>query len=302
MTDFWYGGNPLAVIGLLSLGLALSTFVMGTLSGDYSWVDRLWSTAPIGYAWYYAWRGSLDYDGSMNALTLLAVAVSVWGARLTFNFARRGGYTGEEDYRWSILRKRITNKLAWHAFSLGFISLYQIGLFVLFTLPLYGVYELGMAGLLTGEFGLGLSGSLVLAFILLVYETISDQQQWDFHTLKQRVRSGENGPEIESHPWFDDAEAGFLRSGLFRFSRHPNYFGELGFWWSIFLGYGSLNVGFSWMILGPIMLTLLFIGSTVFTEGITASKYPKYREYQKTTSSIVPWIPGDAKVTKSEIA
>jgi steroid 5-alpha reductase family enzyme len=159
-----------------------------------------------------------------------------------------------------------------------------------------------MAGLLTGELSLGLIGSLVLAFVLLAYETIADQQQWDFHNLKQRVRSGEKRPEIEAHPWFDDAQTGFLQSGLFRFSRHPNYFGELGFWWSIFLGYGSLNGGFSWMILGPIMLTLLFIGSTVFTEGITSSKYPEYREYQKTTSPIVPWIPGEAEAPKPDIA
>ncbi|NCB01542.1 MAG: DUF1295 domain-containing protein, partial [Spirochaetia bacterium] len=76
---------------------------------------------------------------------------------------------------------------------------------------------------------------------------------------------------------------------LFSFSRHPNYLGELGVWWSIYLlgttMYGEL---LNWTIIGPLMLTLLFIGSTWFTEIITSKKYPEYTLYKEEVWPIFP--------------
>ena len=64
----------------------------------------------------------------------MAVLVTLWGARLTFNFARKGGYTGVEDYRWAVLRARMT-PWQFQLFNLFFIVLYQNALLVLITLP-----------------------------------------------------------------------------------------------------------------------------------------------------------------------
>jgi steroid 5-alpha reductase family enzyme len=86
---------------------------------------------------------------------------------------------------------------------------------------------------------------------------------------------------------------GFCNRGLFRLSRHPNYCGELGFWWSVWLA-GALGSGgrvIDWSIAGALALSAVFIGSTQFTEEISASKYPGYRAYQASTSPILPWFP-----------
>jgi steroid 5-alpha reductase family enzyme len=73
-------------------------------------------------------------------------------------------------------------------------------------------------------------------------------------------------------------------------SRHPNFFFEQAQWWVFFL-FGAVAAGsvLQLTVLGPLLLTALFIGSTRFTEDISRSRYPEYAEYQRTTSMLVPW-------------
>ena len=84
----------------------------------------------------------------------------------------------------------------------------------------------------------------------------------------------------------------FLQTGLFRFSRHPNFFFEQAQWWVVFV-FGAIAAGslWQWTVLGAVLLTLLFVGSTRFTESITRSRYPEYADYQRRTSAVVPWFP-----------
>jgi steroid 5-alpha reductase family enzyme len=98
--------NTLYTVVAITALTATASFLFGLVTNDYSWTDRLWSTTPVGYAWIYAYAGSFN-----TAVTTTAVLVTIWGARLTFNFARRDGYTGGEDYRWPILRNKIGNPL-----------------------------------------------------------------------------------------------------------------------------------------------------------------------------------------------
>ncbi|HCJ94491.1 MAG TPA: hypothetical protein DHV69_04570 [Sphaerochaeta sp.] len=264
--------GPLSTVIAITVGTALLSFTFGLVTRDYSWTDRLWSTIPVGYAWIYAAAGAFN-----PIVTLAAVLVTIWGGRLTFNFARRGGYTGGEDYRWPILRERIGNPVGWQLFNLLFIAGYQQFLFICFTLPLYTMSSLSEARLSTSAIA---AAVLLLAFLTL--ETIADQQQFEFQQSKYGLLSKRT--EFQS-----DYERGFRTSGLFSRSRHPNYLGELGVWWSMYvlgaIGMGSL---LHWSIAGPVLLTLLFIGSTIFTEGITTSKYPGYSEYRKDVWPIFP--------------
>jgi len=120
---------------------------------------------------------------------------------------------------------------------------------------------------------------LMLGAILL--ETAADRQQWDFHQDKKRRGKGTSSAE--------DVERGFLSSGLFALSRHPNYFAEISFWWLLYI---CIRLHTGGLIhasgIGAVLLTLLFIGSTRFTESITGGKYPAYEEYRKRTSAIIP--------------
>jgi steroid 5-alpha reductase family enzyme len=267
--------NPLRTILIITVLNAAVSFFFALSTNDYSWTDRLWSTVPVGFVWIYA--SSHSYS---PAITLAALLATVWGIRLTANFARRGGYSNNEDYRWSILRKRIENRFLFQVFNLLFIAIYQQLLFVCFTIPFYFL-SLSSHTTINGRM---LFASLAMLCCLLL-ETIADQQQYTFQQSKYGLM-----PKIQKLN--EDYKRGFRTCGLFARSRHPNYFGELGFWWSLYLYCAFATESyFGPILLGPVMLTLLFIGSTIFTEQITASKYPQYKEYKKQAWPILfrPW-------------
>jgi steroid 5-alpha reductase family enzyme len=253
---------------------------MGMATNDYSWVDRFWSITPIIYVWILLCSGKPGLR-----LIVASVLVTLWGLRLTYNFARKGGYSGKEDYRWGELRKIIKSKTLWALFNFFFISLYQHLLIVLFTLPVYIIY-LGRSR----SFGLAdvFLSLLFLAFLAL--ETIADQQQWDFQQKKSVSMAG----GVITVDAGGDISRGFITHGLFRFSRHPNYFAEICIWWVVYL-FGCCAEGglFNWTCAGAILLTMLFQGSAVWTENISGRKYPEYALYQKETSKIFPWFSKD---------
>ena len=112
-------------------------------------------------------------------------------------------------------------------------------------------------------------------------ESIADRQQWNFQTAKYAAK--DRGETVDKE---------FLTTGLFRFSRHPNFFCEQALWWS-FYGFAIAATGqwFHPTIAGAVLLTLLFQGSTWFTERLTLAKYPEYAAYQRTTSRLLPLPP-----------
>jgi len=273
---FFAGAEMLLVVSLWALGFAVTSFLFGIISGDYSWIDRMWSVLPVCFAVYYAVR-----SGGAPAPCIAALLVTIWGVRLTFNFARKGGYNGGEDYRWVYLRKKITNPILWQLFNLVFISFFQTGLFVLFTYPVYALtlYSAQSIPVLFWIFS-------ALGFLFICFESISDQQQWNFHAAKKLAFEQKDYPSKYSA----DVKNGFLSQGLFSICRHPNYFGELGFWWTIWFTAFS----FKWDplgsgIFGTVVLSFIFLGSTILTEKITSSKYLEYKSYKKkTVSAVIP--------------
>jgi steroid 5-alpha reductase family enzyme len=263
--------KPFVLVLIVAGAFGAFAWIASLVSGDTSWVDRLWSIVPVIYLWVFAaWAGLHNVR-----LDVMAALVSIWGARLTFNLARKGGYRGVEDYRWPILRARMT-RWRFQLFNFFFVVLYQNIILILITLPALTAYEHRGA-----PFGV-LDALLAIAFLACTAgETVADQQQWDFQTAKSaEIAAGRTPPSQ------------FLQTGLFRFSRHPNFFFEQAQWWVLFLmGALAARSLLEWTAAGAILLTLLFIGSTRFTESITLSRYPEYEHYQRQTSPVVPWFP-----------
>jgi len=261
----------LHVLALVALGVCALCWILSLLTNETSWVDRLWSVVPEVYIWIIA--GHAHWHNT--TLNVMAVLTTLWGARLTFNFARKGGYSGMEDYRWQVLRDSMT-KWQFQLFNILFIVLYQNFLLLLIALPAYVVYEHPSTRF--GTLDLVLSGLFVA---LLLGETIADQQQWNFHKWKAGETASGRNPSPR-----------FLQTGLFKFSRHPNYFFEIAQWWVIFFfGVDAAHSFAQWIWASPILLSLLFVGSTNFTEKISLGKYPEYADYQRTTSPVIPWFP-----------
>ena len=250
---------------------ALTCFLIGEITKNYSQIDKIWSIIPIVYVWYFTIQS--DFDSRM---LLMSTLVSIWGVRLTLNFARRGGYSiyfwkGEEDYRWKILRNKtpwLKRQLNWSLFNLFFICFYQMGLIFLFTLPILAAWTGGNEI----SFFDYLIGFLMLLFIIL--ETISDQQQYNFQTSKyEKIKS--------KSELVGDYKKGFLTSGLWSYSRHPNFTCEQIIWIIFYLfSISATGEILNWSIAGCILLVILFYNSAKFSEEISAAKYPKYKEYQ----------------------
>ncbi|MGA7149417.1 MAG: DUF1295 domain-containing protein [Microbacterium sp.] len=267
--------DPLLLVLLVAGAACAFCWIASLITTDTSWVDRLWSIVPVVYVWIFA-VDALIAGADATRLLVMAVLVTAWGARLTYNFARKGGYTGMEDYRWAVLRGRM-KPWQFQVFNLLFIVLYQNALLVLISLPAYIAWQHPAAiGVWDAIFAVVFAG-------LLVGETIADQQQWNFHQQK-RAAGG-------------TLEPGFVTTGLFAYSRHPNFFFEQAQWWAFYAigataavasGLGVWGGALNWTIAGAALLTLLFIGSTIFTESITAAKYPAYADYRRTTSMLLP--------------
>lgn len=262
------------------IGAITYCFVVGEISRNNSQVDKIWSIIPIAYVWYIAYRGGLT-----PKMILMASLVTVWGIRLTYNFARRGAYTwkfwaGEEDYRWEELRKRpgFNNPIIWGLFNFFFISAYQNTLIFLFSLPILTLLgdnidnSIGMTDILVS----------ILFLAAVTFEYIADQQQYDFQTEKHR-RIGHNEP-------LGQYEHGFVRTGLWGILRHPNYAMEQSVWILFYL-FSVIATGqwINWSIMGCLLLVILFKGSSDFSEEISARKYPLYKEYQRTVPRFIPF-------------
>lgn len=267
--------SPFALVIWLAGASCALAWVASLLTRDTSWVDRLWSIVPVIYVGVFALTAHLR----SARLDLMATLVLAWGIRLTFNFARKGGYSGVEDYRWAVLRSKMS-AVQYQLFNLFFIVLYQNVILLLIALPAWSAYQHRDRGVNGFDIGLG-----ALFIIFLTLETVADEQQWKFHQVKRAALAGH---EVLASP--------FLTTGLFRYSRHPNYFFEIAQWWLVYLFAVNAAHSFAlWTVAGPVLLTLLFVGSTRFTESITVSKYPEYVNYQATTSAVVPWLSRSAR-------
>jgi len=263
---------------IVYLAAAFLCFVLSTISGNYSQVDKLWSLIPLVYVWMVA-----VYSGFEARLVLMALVVTAWGLRLTYNFSRRGGYswkfwTGTEDYRWAVLQARpeFAARWKWTLFNLLFISFYQMGLILLFTLPAVRSMD-GLA--------LGWADYLLAALIILiiVIETIADQQQWNYH--KEKKRAHERGGEID-----EKYRKGFVHTGLWGIMRHPNYAAEQAIWIVFyFFSVAATGTWINWSVMGAILLVLLFWGSSNFSESISNGKYPEYEDYKNRVPRFVPF-------------
>lgn len=272
------------ILLIICASSAFFCFVVGEFSRNNSQMDKLWSVLPIAYVWITCALG-----GFSLRLIIISIIVTLWGIRLTYNFAKKGAYsikfwTGEEDYRWKYLRsqKPFDNKLIWGVFDLLFISIFQNAVVLGITLPAVAIMTS------TTKFGVvDIIASIIMAGALL-YEIIADRQQNTFQVKKYEYLN--QGMKLEDLP--EPYNRGFNVTGLWSRSRHPNYIGEQMIWVGLYLfviGAGVAHYGiFNWSIAGVMLLILVFVGSSRMAEGISVKKYKEYEEYQKQVFKYLP--------------
>ena len=271
----------LKILGIIAGCSAAFCFIVGELTGNNSQMDKLWSLLPIAYTWVIAIKGGLS-----ARLVVMAVLATLWGIRLTFNFARKGAYKlkfweGVEDYRWAVVRSgsAFRKRWAWALFDLGFISIYQNALVLMTTFPALVAMKSAT------PFGWVDSIAAVLMLGFIIWETVADEQQWAFQTKKWAMLK--EGKKLEELP--APYNKGFNTLGLWSRSRHPNYFAEQAIWvafyvFSIGAGMGIIN----WSVIGALLLIVLFQGSSSLAEEISGGKYPEYEKYCKSVPRFFP--------------
>jgi steroid 5-alpha reductase family enzyme len=254
--------GPLWVAALADVAATLVVFGFSVRHDNSSLYDPYWSVAPVPIVLFWASRAPAGPD--LRAL-LVIVLVTVWGVRLTANWAARWRGLGDEDFRYSEIRAR-TGWLYWPASLAGIHLLPTLWVF-LGLLPTWPA--LAGAGRTPGPIDL-------LAVIVtsggIAIEAVSDLQ------LRRFLRARRDPSAV-------------LDTGLWGLSRHPNYFGEIAFWWGLWLfGLASDPRWAAWTLVGPASITLLFLLVSIpWMDRRMLSRHPAWAERMKALPAIVPW-------------
>jgi steroid 5-alpha reductase family enzyme len=225
-------------------------------------VDSLWGMGFVLIAWLCLVLG----DGGVLRGRLLVAITTIWGLRLTIYLTWRNWGKGE-DPRYGAWRSRHGNRFR-------LVSLYKVFLvqalfmWVIALCLQYGILTAAPARL-TWLDGVG----LVVWAVGFFFETIGD---WQLARFKS-----------------DPSNRGrVMDRGLWAYTRHPNYFGDVLVWWGIYLMVLSAP-GAWWTLISPAVITLVLLKMTgvVLTEKTILATRPQYREYMRKTSAFVPWFP-----------
>ncbi|HVP60303.1 MAG TPA: DUF1295 domain-containing protein [Myxococcaceae bacterium] len=255
------GRSPILVAALGDLAATLVVFVSSVRHDNSSLYDPYWSLAPIPIAAY--WATCAPSGPNLRAILVL-VLVAAWGVRLTANWVARWRGLGDEDFRYQEIRAR-TGRLHWPA-SLVSIHLIPTAWVFLGLLPTWPA--LSSQGRPVGA--LDLLALAVTAGAIAV-EGVSDLQ------LRRFLRTRREASAV-------------LDTGLWRFSRHPNYFGEVTFWWGLWLFGLAADPGWAWTVVGPVSMTLLFaLVSIPWMDRRMLSRHPEWAAQMTATSALVPW-------------
>lgn len=252
---------------LISFGWALAfltvVFAYGYYRKRYDIIDSAWGPTFVVIAF-----SMLVQHGIRNSVSIiLFLMVLVWAVRLSGHVFSRFLRSNEEDPRYVELRKK------WPQTLLPlqvFVRIYvvQAVAATLISLPVIFVFASGYVNLAIASLG------IAIWLVGLIIEAAADSQ------LKIFLSVPENRGKL-------------MTDGLWGYSRHPNYFGEILLWWGIgIIGYSTVYASFSFI--GPAVITLLIM----FVSGIPpaekrSSKKPGWKEYAKKTNVLIPWPPAE---------
>lgn len=262
----WLSGHELwARAGLASVAATLVLWAIGVVRRNPSVFDPYWSIAPVVTA--AAWACDPGSSAAIGGRQMLVVAlVTAWGSRLTWHWWCTRAREVEEDWRYTEMRAGsgrffpLVNLLAIH--------LAPAGMLLLATLAMYPALVTGTRPLSWID---AVGGAWTLAAIVL--EATADRQMRGF-------RAGPRAPGT------------ICERGLWGWSRHPNYLGELLFWWGLYLISYAAQPAAEWAMLGPIVITLLLtLYSAPALDRRMHARYPGYRKYMRRVPALWPRRP-----------
>ena len=235
-------------------------FLVGTLIKNNSIVDIGWGIGFVIISWY-AWWTRKPVPIPVTVMTLM---VTVWGLRLFYHIIRRN-WGKPEDFRYAQWRKEWGRMVIPRAF----LQVYLTQAFFMLVVALGIIF----AGTDPNYWNPSLTGLGALIWIIGFYfEAVGD---WQLEVFKKNPNN----------------KGKIMTEGLWKYTRHPNYFGEAVMWWGIYILSRASGAPF-WVIISPAVITYLL----VFVSGVpmlerAMIKRPGFKEYAEKTSVFVPWFP-----------
>ena len=258
--------SEVAYLLLINLAVIMACMVVLWLLsiplGDVSFVDSFWAIGFVIVAANTYWLT----NGSSDRRNVLLVLTAVWGARLGAHLFFRWRREGADGRYVALLAKAPGNK---HALSLRKVFLFQGPLLWLISLPV----QLGQIQSTPAHLGPLAFIGIAVAIVGIVFETVGDWQLTAFKA--QSVNQGK-----------------VMDRGLWRYTRHPNYFGDACVWWGLFLVAAETSLG-KWSLVSPLLLNWILIkwsGAALLERRLQRSR-PEYVDYLKRTSQFFPWPP-----------
>jgi steroid 5-alpha reductase family enzyme len=260
-----------ATAALTVVALMIVTWIVSGLVKNASIVDLIWGLGFVLVAWAVfltSTAGVVDRNRSV----LMVVLTTIWGLRLTLYLLWRNVGKGE-DYRYRTMRRKHGERFFW--VSLGTVFGLQGVLMWVVSVPV----QAGVAQPVSdnGPTWLVIAG-ILLWLVGLAFETVGDLQLATF-----KADPGNQGSVMDR--------------GLWRYTRHPNYFGDFCVWWGLFLIAGAS--GHWWTLIGPLVMTglLMRYSGAGLLEKTIVDRRPGYREYMDRTNAFFPGPPRRSKGT-----
>jgi len=248
---------------LLVIMLLMTTlWVISVLVKNVSIVDMFWGFGFVLASGYYF----LNTEGFEMRKMLVMGMVAIWGLRLSVYLAWRN-YGKGEDFRYQEFRRKYGEKRYW------WLSFFQ-------TFLLQGVLMwLISVPLLGAQYNTGSNALSVLDFVGIFFWVVGIvfEAGGDFQLARFKANAQNKGKVLDT--------------GLWKYTRHPNYFGDSAVWWGF--GFMCLSNGSYFPVIGSVLMTLLIIkvsGVALLEKSLKTQK-PEYAEYIRKTSSFIPWFP-----------
>ncbi len=246
-----------AVLGMMTL-----VWVVSVIDRDASIIDIFWGIGFVVAAWIYFYFT----EAETIRRYLVAGLVTLWGLRLSIYIFWRNWGKGE-DYRYQAMRAKNPKLFPW--LSLVTVFWLQAALCWAISIPLLQAQRAT-----TPQSLIWLDWLAILFFVIgFAFEAGGDLQ------LALFKRDPQNKGKV-------------LDRGFWRYTRHPNYFGDAMVWWSFFL-FAAAAPGSLWTVYSPILMTVLLLrvsGVALLEKGLQETK-PAYRDYVERTSAFFPWFP-----------
>ena len=263
----WWGGLPQPWDAFAAdVAATVVIFACSRKYRNSSFYDAYWSVIPPLLAVYWYWANPQAGVDATRAALVIGL-VWLWAIRLTANWATFWEGLHHEDWRYPLVRARAGK----HEFAADFMGIHFFPTVQVFLgcLPIYAV-------LTRGQQPLGWLDALAFVVTLgaIIIETVADLQLHAFIAKKKTPGS-------------------FITSGLWAWSRHPNYFGELSFWWGLMLfGLAAAPDQWWWIMPGALAMTAMFVFASIpFMDNRSKERRPAYAEHMRKVSALVPLPP-----------